>query len=65
MSLGESQNQCIDTVDVERFAELNVHGFNPTEVFTEILLHFLGTSPYKKSRNIFKIFLNTCTVAII
>ena len=42
MSLGECQNQCIDTVDVERFAELNVYGFNPTEVFMEILLHFLG-----------------------
>ena len=35
--------QCIPnpfhyTVDVEKFAGLNVHSFNPTEVFTEILL---------------------------
>ena len=39
--------QCISnlfhyTVDVEKFAGLNVHGFNPTEVFTEILLDCLG-----------------------
>ena len=26
------------TVDVEEFAELNVHGFKPTEVFAEVLL---------------------------
>ena len=32
----------IHTVDVERFAGLNVHGFNPTEVFTEILSYCLG-----------------------
>ena len=32
--------QC--TLDVEKFAGLNVRGFNPNEVFTEILLHFLG-----------------------
>ena len=30
------------TVDVEKFAGLNVHGFNPTEVFTEILSNFLS-----------------------
>ena len=42
MSLGECQNQCIDTIGVERFTELIVHGFNSTEVFMEILLHFLG-----------------------
>ena len=42
MSLGECQNQYIDTIDVERFTELNVHGFNPTDVFMEILQHFLG-----------------------
>ena len=32
----------IGTVDVESFAGLNVHDFNPIEVFTEILLSFLG-----------------------
>ena len=32
--------QC--TVDVEKFAGLNVWGFNPNEVFMEILPHFLG-----------------------
>ena len=42
MSLGECQNQCIDTVDVQRLTELNIYSFNPTEVLTEILLHFLG-----------------------
>ena len=30
------------TVDVEKFAGLNFHGFNPTEVFAEILWHFLS-----------------------
>ena len=30
------------TVDVERFTRLNVCGFNPTEVFAEILSHCLG-----------------------
>ena len=28
------------TVDMERFAGLNVHGFNPIEVFTEIFLRY-------------------------
>ena len=32
----------IGTVDVESFAGLNIHDFNPIEVFTEILLSFLG-----------------------
>ena len=27
---------------MENFAELNLHDFNPTEVFTEILSHFLS-----------------------
>ena len=30
------------TVDMGRYAGLNVSGFNPIEVFTEILLHCLG-----------------------
>ena len=30
------------TVDVERFAGLNVCGFSPIEVFTEILSHCPG-----------------------
>ena len=30
------------TVDVEKFAGLNFHGFNPTKVFTEILPRFLS-----------------------
>ena len=30
------------TVDVERFAGLNFHSFNPTGVLVEILLHCLG-----------------------
>ena len=29
-------------VDVERFAGLNVRGFNPNEVFAEILSRYLG-----------------------
>ena len=32
----------IHTVDVERFAGLNVHGFNPTEIITEVLSRCLG-----------------------
>ena len=35
------RNVIIITVDAERFAGLNIHGFNPTEVFVEILLHCL------------------------
>ena len=31
----------INTIDGERFAGLNIRGFN-TKVFTEILSHFLG-----------------------
>ena len=30
------------TVDGERFAGLNIHGFSAIEVFTEIFLHCLG-----------------------
>ena len=30
-----------ETTDVERFTGLNIHDFNPSEVFTEILLHYL------------------------
>ena len=30
------------TVDVEKFAGLNFCNFNPTEVFAEILSHFLS-----------------------
>ena len=30
------------TVDVEKFAGLNFRGFNPTEVSTEIISHFLS-----------------------
>ena len=32
----------MNTVDVERFCELNVCGFNPIEVFAEILVCCLG-----------------------
>ena len=35
-------NPCHYTIDVEKFAGLNVHGFNPTEVFMEILSDCLG-----------------------
>ena len=31
-----------NTVDTERFAGLNICGFNPIEVFVEILLHCFG-----------------------
>ena len=34
------------TVDVESFAGLNISGFNPTEVFAEILSCCLATSAY-------------------
>ena len=33
------------TVDVEKVARLNFHGFNPTEVSTEILSRFLSQKP--------------------
>ena len=32
---------CVHTVDMEKITELNFRGFNPTEVFTDILLQFL------------------------
>ena len=35
-------NRCPTTVDVEKFAGLNIHGFNPIEVFAEILKHFFS-----------------------
>ena len=41
-----TQNACIHivelTIDGERCARLNVHVFNPIEVFAEILLHCLS-----------------------
>ena len=33
---------CLYTVEVEKFAGLNFHGFHPTKVFTEILSRFLS-----------------------
>ena len=30
------------TIDMERFAALNVHGFNPTGVFAEVHSRLLG-----------------------
>ena len=32
----------MNTVNVERFTGLNINGFNPIEVFVEVLLRCLG-----------------------
>ena len=45
----------IHTVDVEKFAGLNIHGFNPTEVFMEVRLHYFG-----QKRLLFSIIKERC-----
>ena len=35
-------NRNVTTVGVERSTRLNVHGFNPIEVFAEIVSHYFG-----------------------
>ena len=35
-------NRNVSTVGVERSTALNVHGFNPIEVFAEISSHYFG-----------------------
>ena len=44
------------TIDVERFAGLNVCGFNATEVFAEIVLHCLGQKCKERHLHSWKIF---------
>ena len=42
MNFNHSWHQYTNTVDVERFAGLNICGLNRTEVFMETLPHYLG-----------------------
>ena len=56
----------INIVDVERFAGLNVRSFNPTEVFGEILSHYLGQKYFSRGAYIhgknFTVLLKTVKV---
>ena len=65
MLIGISPNFLPITINVERFAGLNIHGFNPMKFFAEIISCALATSVYylpivKNSRENFHGTLKNC-----
>ena len=61
----------LNTVNGERFAGLNFHGFNPTEVFVAILSHFLSykclllmSSTYIHEKTFVVLFITAKTVKV-